>query len=1309
MRKLLLMLCGVFAGISQFALADTPKMVRRLTIDDGLSQSTVHAIYQAHDGQMWFATGDGISIFNGEDFTYLYRGDSSENGLQDNYVFGLREDPAGRIWVGTLGGGASVYSQSAQFLAGFHAARDAAQSALLNDVYDFAFPTDGSVWVATGDGVLHLSAQEVEATLTATPGSKTGTKQPQLFPDVTNPTAAIRLLILKDGRILVGTQAQGLLLLDAQGQNPRPIRSDNSNLSGDRIMDLFADDQGRVWVATEDGGLNMLNPASLTVSQPIKLPDSDVESIAQSQDGRLWFGTWSNGIFVHDPRTGKTVNHRAHPAQSQRLSSNSVIALTAGRTGRIWAGTYDNGANSLSQFPDPFETYFADPSGTSGPNSAVVWSLADGGNRDLWVGSKGGLNRLLRDERRFERVDLGDGAQDVRAILNLGDRLLLAIRGRGLFAYEPDGQRLTPILDASGNPMFHDLFIRLLMRDQKGQIWVGTHSGTYLLDQDLNEIRHFRKDSGALPHDRTRSLYEDPNGIIWIGTSGGLTRFDPQKNEINNYSGPAYFRDNDVRAVYCLPDGRLLVGTQAGVSILSKRMELLEQIGHKDGLPNETIYSLMPSQNGHIWITTNNGLVQFVPDTGAISVFRSRDGLQAAEFNFNAHTQLQDGTLAVGGVNGLSLFQPGVIHAPLLPPVVSYEQITTGATPHTSALATELVAPAEWTLDITVAHFTDPTANRLRWRLDPVDTDWQNATGTQHRIRRENLLPGQYTLHFQGIGSDGATSPEHALSFHVAPPVHLRWYAILFYLTCLLGLVLSILRLRTRSLRQRTADLEQMVDEKTRALVAADEERSRFYARAAHEIRTPVSLIKAPLQSIEKTADLDVRNHGLLALVLRAVDRLVRLTDEMSEVAEHRRGVATKQISIDLPGVIDPIMALYRDSATLHHLKFNASVAPLGAATLDLEALELILHNLLSNAVRHTPTGGAISVKIALINQMFEVTISNQGTLPEQTIENLRGTQGSGPVLPIRGSEIVGAMVQRSGAEIRIEADPARISLRMPARHQTTPAPGPQPVAPRKDGSSAQILIVEDDRELRHYLSDALSEIGQIRAVASCASARRAFQNAALNLVICDVMLPDGSGFDLIREMKEAPETSHIPAVFLTALSDDPSIKEGVAAWGDDYVTKPFDIDSLLSKVRLRLRNSEAIRSHMRRQIDLRDADTTPPEDLPIMAPADTRLLAQIEQHLADHLSNTGFSIDDLAQLCAVSKRNLQRKLSALYGLSFSQLLSQRRVEHAAKLLNSGMSVKETCQACGYTHPSSFARRFKQTWGVQPSEYRQKA
>lgn len=1266
--------------------AEVPKFTQQITIDHGLSQSTVSSIYQADDGRIWFATADGISIFDGQSFSYIYRGDESDQGLQSNYTRVISQSPDGSIWVGTFGGGISVFGQEGEFLHGWRAPETYPP---LDDIYDFDWDATGNVWIASPGGIIKIGDISREA-LTAI--------RTMPIPILTTPVRAVR--VLDDGNILVGTTGQGLLLLNQDGLVLSSSTSENSGLSGSRIMALFQDSNGSVWVGTEDGGLNHYDPATQRITQPIIIPDIDIASIAEGNDGRLWFGSWSNGVFVYDPQADHLENYRSHLGQMQRLSSNTITALHPGHTGQMWLGTFDGGANRVAQYKDPFETYFPDIEGIKGPQSGVMWSFEEGLENDIWVGSKSGLSRLFTAENRFAPVDLGNGSQDIRAILRRDMQLFLAIRGRGLLRYDWQSEVLDDVLGEQGTNLFDGVFIRLLLDDRDGNLWVGTHSGVYRLNPDLEVDLHINTETSGLqlPHNRVRSLYEDPDGTIWIGTSGGLSRFDAEGGAIDTFSGPAYLADNDVRAVWRHPEGNLYVATQAGFSIFRSDMELIRHVRRSDGLPNETLYSLLPDRAGDLWITTNNGLVNYDPHTDDMTVYRTRDGLQGAEFNFNAHIALSDGRIVVGGINGLSIFDPDALVQNTTFPIVTIA--------HDTQLVSE-TAPATVSFDITVVHYSQPQQNRLVWKLDPVDTDWHEAAGTSHRLVRENLPSGTYTLQYRGVSAAGVSSDIQTLEFTVMKPWFLRWYAVLSYVVLAGGCVVGLIRLRTYRLRKINLALEAAIADQTVELVEAKEkisaayrEKSNFYARAAHEIRTPISLIKAPLQSIAEDGALSQKSRTLLVLVNRAVNRLTRLTDEMARVSDHSHELAIEATSVDLNSFLEPIISFYREGAQAKGLPFVAKTSFDGVVTFDVEAFELILHNLLSNALKYTEQGRSIDVLTDVLNDVIVLAVSNDAVLPAAAVTNLKATMPKR--IPTRGSEIVSAMVNRAGGTIAVRPQPAEVIVRLPAQ-MTGSHYAAKPEATKRAEKPA-ILLIEDDRDLRDYLKSALADIGDVSTVASCAAARRAVSGTAYQLILCDVTLPDGSGFEIVQQFKEATETSHIPVIFLTAMSDSLSLKKGLEAWADDYITKPFDLTELKAKIRIRLRNIEAVRSHVRNQTSVQQLDNPPIALVPI----DQKLVANIETAIAAAVAKVDYSIDDLAEHCAVSRRSLQRKIDALYGVTFSDLMAQRRMEHAAALLQAGMSIKDACRACGYSHASSFSRRFKQHFGEIPRDYRQR-
>lgn len=1289
-------LCVLFAALAvssasanDFAapLRTPPKHATRVSLDEGLSQSTVSAILQARDGMIWFATGDGVSVFDGVTFTYLFRKFGALDGLQSNNTRALFQDASGAIWVGTLGGGLSKFDENGTHLANFHTANNTLPS---DDIYDITQSPDGAIWVATATGVARLLPEETT-----------------FIRIYSLPRETVKaLLALPDGTVLIGTKSNGLIRLAPEDRESERFTTQTSLLPGNAITSLVQDRASRVWIGVEDGetggkrngGLARYTPETNTIDTPITLPDPDIQTIAEGFDGRMWFGSWSNGIFVWDPVTGAVENYRASPTIAHRLASNTILSLAPDQTGRMWAGSYDAGAASLSQFPDRFTSLAADPTGREGPRSGVIKALAEGPANALWIGTKEGLYRLDRATDHLAEIVLRAGApSDVRALIPDEEGVLIAARPQGLIRYDIATRTTRPITapDAPDIPLLQKEFIRLMMRDTQGRLWVGTRDGLILLAPDNSQLARFvgRGRRADLPSPDIRALYESPDGRIWIGTGQGIARFLPETNSFDILSGPALLPDNDVRALLQIDARTLLAATGGGLARIDLPSQSARFILRDEGLPNEALYSLLPDSNGDIWITTNNGLARYSPQTDAIQSFDTRDGLPANEFNFNAFADMRDGMLAVGGVNGVALFDPARLAPNPIPPVTSLRVMSP---------LPQGMSPRALDVTIGLRHFDDPDSNILRWRLDPVDSDWSQNNGPTQNITRANLPAGDYTLRFIAISANGAIAPEEQFHFTVARSRLQSWYAYLGYTALLFMGIWMLASLRFAQISRRNNDLRVQVSDQTRALEDANlllqgaaVERASFYARTAHEIRTPLSLIKAPLQKILTSPTLAPQERRLLQMIERASKRMMQLIDEMAMVAQIKTPIPARQDTVDLGRFLAPIIALYRDAAAANGQPLTIMHEGPNTVTLDVGAAETIAHNMLSNAVRHAPTGSPISFSTRVDDVTLSLRVHNEGPpLPATAVATLKSFASSKQSAPAaRGLELIGAALHNAAGTLTLGATQVDITATLPAYSSAR-----EPLPPSR---AARILIVEDDAELREYLISLTSAIAAPTGVGSLKAARRAVLRGAYELVICDVVLPDGSGFDFAQDLKTAPETSHIALVFLTALADRASYHEGLKSWSDDYLTKPFDAEDLLHKLRIRLRARDRLRAHLENRIVTPEALAK--EDN--IAPLDQRFLVAFQTYLDANFSSPDASLQEAAKHCAMSKRALQRKLETLFAKGFGTLLKEARMGHANTLLRAGHSVTDTAERCGYTTLSSFSRQFKDHFGQSPRAF----
>lgn len=1286
----------IFAVISS-AMAD-PKRAQRFTVEMGLSQSTIYAIHLGQDGRMWFATAEGISIWSGDEFEYIFRDIENENGLPSNYISDLLGDDNGNVYVATLGGGVSVFAHNGTFLRHIDTIIAGTE---VYDVTDIEWARDGTLFAATHQGVVGIE------------GPRSGTELflGQSFRSIEETS---------DGSIWAGTFTNGAFRIKPDGRKVEHFKRSEGNLDATMVNRIFEDSRRTLWLGSEDNGLFRWDEDSSTFQHTLELGAGDVPVIYEALDSRLWFGSWTKGLFVHDPNGGHTSNFRSLAGNTDSLSSNTVVSLGEDSSGGMWVGTYDAGVNRVRSGDDPFEAYLSDEEGQAGPESPMVWALKEDSTGRLWIGTKSGLS-LRESSGKFRTIESGLDREDVRAFLNQNDRLLVAFKRRGLVAF--DDETLVPkrVLDAEGNPLLVEYFIRLLEPDHDGTYWVGTHSGVFHVSGDDQVIAHYTSDADndeSLPHDRVRSLYLEDDGTLWVGSSGGLSRLDRAAETFVTYAGLDWLPGDDVRGINRMRSGEMLVATGSGLAKIDFDAGRSTFFTRSDGLPSEGLYGLIADRTGAYWIPTNNGLVRFDPVREEIQPFFARDGLQGNEFNFNAYASLSNGKIAVGGVNGLSLFDPLSVKIAETPPkiYISFAE-GEGVIVRTISDNEMDIDGRKMALNVEVRHFDDPTENRLTWRLDPIDTEWSVRSGVSHRIERENLPADNYTLLVKAIAPRGTESEIRQLTFAVPTNPYLSWPAAALYALSLALLGYGFSQYRARKIVASNMALEEAVDQKTRELENANmaleksaATQASFYARAAHEIRTPLSLIQAPIQKLVERDDLSLEVRQTLSTVDRSTRRLSVLTDGMIAASDRREHLPPGRALVSLGGYLGPIIRLYENLAVAHGSELQSS-SPLGmAVVIKTEPMETILHNLLSNAIRHSEPGSVFKLDISVAENELVLNLEGQGIMPEGAIAALQAhADGDGNAPASHGMELVGAGIAELEGRFEIACDSDALRVICPL---TTIAHEPLSIQAEglsdsaKQSNQPNILIIEDDADLRTFLMAEIAQLGAVCGVENLHDAAAALETAKIELILSDIMLPDGDGIDFCSRVKSDLATSHIPVIFLSALSDHPSRMATLRAAGDDFIGKPFDPEILVAKVRNRLSANVALRRHLVLALQ-RDKESENEEaraEAHKLSTQDREFRERFERYLADFAHDPNISLKATSRACGVGERSLQRKLSALYGQSFIEILSEHRMRMAMMSLKAGKPVKQVAIECGYRSHSSFSRKFKECFGNSPSD-----
>ncbi|MBN1149224.1 MAG: GAF domain-containing protein [Anaerolineales bacterium] len=847
----------------------------RLSIEQGLSQSSVYSIYQDSAGFIWAGTQDGLNKFDGYRFTHFKPAPGDANSLSNNNVLAIYEDREGALWVGTNGGGLNRYDRKQDEFVRYQHDSRSPYSLSNNVVWSIYQDRLGELWVGTAYGLNRYDWRNDR--FIRYYGSQTGS----------GPLGNSVRAIFEDrqGALWFGTEDGGLSQLDRERRYFRHYQRDpgDPNSLGSNMVTSICDGQdGALWIGTEDSGLIRFDPASGHFDHYLNNPDdpgslggNSVQTVYRDRDGTLWVGTDGAGLNRFDELTGQFIRYTNKLDDPHSLSDDWVRSIFEDQAGNLWVGTLGGGMNRLERASQPFTSYRPALDEDNSMAGDLVWALYEDRSGLLWVGTLGGgLNALDRRSGRWEhyQYDPADphslSNNTVRAILeDRQGRLWIGTEGGGLNRFDREnGQFIHYRHDPKDSRSLSSDMVLTLYEDASGVLWVGTAGGG--LNQADPASGHFTRyppqgDSRfSLGNGNVRAIYEDRQGVLWVGTDGGgLNCIDRQRGRFTYYrfdpNDPASLSGDNIMSIYEDRSGVLWVGTFGeGLNKFDRQSGSFEHFTTLDGLPNDVIYGILEDEQGFLWLSTNKGLSRFDPLTETFHNYDTSDGLQCNEFNAGAYHKSSSGEMFFGGVQGFSSFYPAWMQEnPYAPPVV-LTSITQGGVALEPGRAVESVEAVtlRWPsnyfeFEFAALNFSRPEKNQYAYKLEKFDKGW-NYVGTTRVGRYTNLPGGNYTLRVKGSNNDGVWNEQGvSLQVTVVPPVWATWW---FRAAALLLLVLGLLagyRLRLRSLEARSRQLEAQVQERTFEI-----ERRRQVAEGLREILEMLNSERSIRESLDYIA-----------------------------------------------------------------------------------------------------------------------------------------------------------------------------------------------------------------------------------------------------------------------------------------------------------------------------------------------------------------------------------------------------------------------------------------------------------------------
>jgi ligand-binding sensor domain-containing protein/signal transduction histidine kinase len=810
----------------------------QISIEHGLSQSSVYSIFQDQKGFLWFGTEDGLNKYDGYSFT-IYRHDPDDPySLSDNSVLSIHEDQLGVMWIGTYGRGLNRFDRENERFIRFRHNPSDPSSLSYDTVSAITSDSSGNLWVGTLNGLDRLDAET---------GKFIHYKHDLEDPATISHDTITALHWDDNGILWIGTYGGGLNKYDPSSEQFQHYRHDIVNpdrLSSDYITSICEDKFGNLWIATADRGLNKFDPQTkkftqieINSSPPEDTIHNTLTSVDVDQSGNVWIGTTDVGIDVLNPISGENQNFQKILGDPFSLSQNQVNTIFVDSSGIVWIGTFGGGINKFDPTKARFTNYRHIPGNPDSLSGKSVMSIAGDDEGNLWVGMhEGGLNFINRNTGEVthffynseDTISLSD--EDVWGVhQDQSDNLWIAMQGDGLYQFDLNSGDFNHFVnDPDDLDSLSINSVNELYEDRNGIIWIGTNGGGLeRFDEKTGKFIHYRHnpdDPQSLSSNRIWSISEDRSGKLWIGTGGGgISVLDQETGKFLRHEhdpdNPNSLGDTDIFSIFEDSRGRIWIGTYG--SGLDKYIPETDEFIHyrvNDGLPNNVVYGILEDEQDFLWLSTNLGLSRFDPQSETFKNFDASDGLQSNEFNVGAYLIDDFGDLYFGGINGLTTFHPDDIQeTTYLPPVVftgfrqSGEEIV-----HESAIDNLNEIVLEWPnnnfeFEYVALNYSQPEKSQYAYQLEGFDEDW-NMVGTNRNGRYTNLPGGTYTLMLRATNSDGIWNEDGtSIQVKVVPPFWATlWFIAIVTLIVIAG-VFSGFRMRIRSVESRSQELEDEV------------------------------------------------------------------------------------------------------------------------------------------------------------------------------------------------------------------------------------------------------------------------------------------------------------------------------------------------------------------------------------------------------------------------------------------------------------------------------------------------------------------
>ena len=1117
------------------------------------------------------------------------------------------------------------------------------------------------------------------------------------------------------------------------------------------------DNKGNAWVHNYTGNVWYVNTSTGDI-KPFQFLSSehlgyiDVERYSIIHDSRdiIWITTYGNGLFAYDLNTGGLQHFTFEVSHSSHINSNYLQYIIEDRSGGIWVSSEFSGLSHLEILNKGTLRIY--PNGENASDrSNTIRMLLRGKNGNVFMANRmgtlyeydAGLKNILRKEKFTHNVY--SMCED-----NEG-QLWLGMRGIGL-RIGPDQWYRHNSKDPGS--LSNDN-VYLIYRDRKGRMWIGTFGGGLNLAVKTDngyQFKHFFQDSYG--EKRVRVIQEDRNGMMWVGTNNGIYIFHPDslihapKNYILYNHVNETFPSNEIRCLVNDHEGNMWIGTTGtGFAICNPGDDYqhltFDCYSMKDGLPNGVIQSIVEDQDHKMWIATEYGISRFTPATKQIENYYFSSYTLGNVYSENTACINTDGRLLFGTNYGLVALDTHKVENMEKPVSTVFTGLHINGTHMLPGMEdSPLDETMSYTRELKLKHYQNSFviafstfnflsgASKYSYRMPPYDSEW-SIPSAQNLATYRNLPPGKYQLQVKACNVAGMWGKESTLEIIIAPPFWQTTWAYLIYLV-LIGIAgyfsFHIIRNFNR-LRNRIAIEKQLTEYKL-----------EFFTNISHEFRTPLTLIQGALNKLVNIENPPKEMQRPLRTMDKSTRRMLRLINQLLEFRKMQKSkLALSLEETDVIAFLYEIFLSFKDTSESKHMDFSFEPSqPSYKMYIDKGNLDKVTYNLLSNAFKYTPSNGKIIFKVDILEdkQQLRIQVIDNGIgIPKEkrselfkrfmqssfshssvgvglhlTHELVNVHKGSISYEDNEGGGSVFTVILPTNSEIYQEKDflvPNQLLIEEEEQQhakefireekpEDTFQPPVDPLNKRK------VLIIEDDTDIREFLKE---EVGIYFEVEVAADGTSGFEKASTydaDLIICDVLMPGMSGFEVTRKLKNEFTTSHIPIILLTALDIEEKYQEGIESGADAYITKPFNVSLLLARIFKLIELRDKLRQKYSNEPGLAHSIICTNDK-------DQKFSAKLNEVLNEHMTDTEFSVNDFAGIMGLGRTVFYKKVRGVTGYSPYEYLRVMRLKKAAEmLLTEDLTIAEVAYSVGINDPFYFSKCFKNQFGVSPSAYRKK-